>query len=212
MKTTWPEGDSGSRRSGILAIVIGALVSAMLLAAGCAGNRSDGRAAVEAVTTLGVNATTESSAPSTTRKRPRTTVAASTTSPVRGASSTTRRQGLTVTTGSATTKPKPSPTKPTATTKPEVKPKLTVIINNTGAAKAQVTVNPGGHVCGGTCHYDSYSKGTKIAFEISGDSIEFFTGWTVRGGASGQTTCDQTDTTCTFFLNDDATVTMNFGA
>jgi outer membrane murein-binding lipoprotein Lpp len=200
MKTTWPEGDSGSRRSGIL--VIGALVSAMLLAAGCAGNRSDGRAAVEAVTTLGVNATTESSAPSTTRKRPRTTVAAS---------STTRRQGPTITTGSATTKPKPSPTKPTATTKPEVKPKLTVIINNKGAAAGRVTVNPGGYVCKGTCHYDSYSKGTKIAFKITG-GIEFFTGWTVRGGAAGQTTCDQTDQSCTFSLNDDTTVTMNFGA
>jgi len=211
MKTIWPEGDSGSRRSGILAIVIGALVSAMLLAAGCAGNRTDGRAAVEAVTTLGVNATTESSAPSTTRKRPSTTVAASTTSPVRGGSSTTRRQGPTVTRGSPTTKPKPSPTKPTATTKPEVKPKLTVIINNQGAADGGVTVNPRGYVCGETCHYDSYSKGTKVAFTIT-KGIELFTGWTVRGGAAGQTPCDQTDQSCTFFLNDDATVTMNFGA
>jgi hypothetical protein len=220
MRIIWPEGNLGSKRSGILAIFIGALASAMLLAAGCAGDRTADQAAAEAVATISADATNESTAPST-RKSPHTTVGAkstttdlstgsSATSPVKGASPTTRRQGSPLTTRSATTKPKPSPTKPkpTATTKPEVE--LTVVINNIVAVKGQVGVSPGGHLCASTCSY-SYPEGEDVAFRIANE-VEVFTGWEVSGGGGGQTTCVEAASSCTLTLNDDATVTANFGA
>jgi Flp pilus assembly protein TadB len=78
MRIIWPEGNLGSKRSGILAIFIGALASAMLLAAGCAGDRTADQAAAEAVATISADATNESTAPST-RKSPHTTVGAKST-------------------------------------------------------------------------------------------------------------------------------------
>jgi hypothetical protein len=168
---------------------------------------------VDPATSLAPTTTDQPSATTANRKAPQTTAGAGSTAistSIKGASSTTGRQGSSATTtGSPTTRPRSSTTKPTATTKPEVKPKLTVIIDDIVNANGEVRVSPGGQ-CTSTCSY-SFSKGTSITLAVT-HGVEVFTGWDVTGPGGGQTTCVEAVSSCSLTLNDDATVTANFGA
>jgi hypothetical protein len=179
---------------------------AMLLVAGCAGDRTDGQVAVDAATSIAANPTNQSDTTTATRKVPQATAGAgsSTSNPsVKGAPPTTKRQRSSAsTTGPHTTKPKP-PTKP-STSQPVEKPKLTVIIDDNVNAGGAVQVDPGGN-CTSSCSY-TFPKGTSITLKVT-KGLEVLTDWEVSGG---QSTCDGRVGECSLTLNDDTTVTLIF--
>lgn len=193
--------EGGFNRSSIVVFFVGAVMFAMLLATGCAGDRTGARVEVDAATSTAANTTIQSSVTTATHKVPQTTAGPGSTvtnSSIKGAPPTTRRRRP-----SATTTGSPT-TKRTATSKPDEKPKLTVSIDDRVNAGGAVQVDPGGN-CTSSCDY-TFPKGTSITLEVT-NGLEVLSDWEVSGG---QSTCDGLVGSCSLTLNDDTTVTLLF--
>lgn len=201
----------GRRRTA--AWLAGVVSLAMLLAAGCGGDRPDGQIVAGGVasttsteTTTPLDGTTATSKKATSRTTTESGSAStgSTGGSVAGGSASTRRPTAPTRPRPGSTAGKPGTTKPTAPSKPPpAKVKLTLTIKNNGNVTGEVTVSPGG-TCSSTCTFN-LPKGESVALKPT--PIEDHVQWAI-GGA--QTTCAPASTCELKELNADTSVQAIF--
>jgi hypothetical protein len=201
-----------TRRSTV--VLLGGILSfGVVLAGGCAGDRGGGQVATgdlaSTTTIAGTTGQQGTTTAATSKGSAGTTAAgraAGTSSATGGTTASTRRRSTATTKRSATSSSRrPVTTKPTATTKPAVKLKLTLQIVNDGNVAGVVAVTPGG-TCRSVCTF-TYSKATTIELAAIDGTIEEHQSWSTSGG---QTTCDGQQGSCAFELTETTTVKAFF--